>query len=120
MWFGEKERVLAIAISVSAVALGVAMGFVSPLLFFDEESGKDEDKFKKNTSFFLIIQAACAGVQLVLNILIYKEKPDSPPSAAAELREEADEGGLCQAICEMLRNKNFMLLTLYFAIIISI
>ena len=43
MWFGEKERVTAIAICISALAIGVAAGFVMPIAFYGDKAKKKEE-----------------------------------------------------------------------------
>lgn len=70
---------------VACQALGVAFGFVMPVIFFSDDMS-DED-FKHNAVYFLGLQAGLGIVNMLLNLAIFKAKPDSPPSAAAELEE---------------------------------
>ena len=85
VWFGQSERVTAISIMVASQATGVALGFVLPVIFFTDDM-PDED-FKHNAVYFLGVQAALGIFNMILNLAIFKAKPDTPPSAAAELEE---------------------------------
>ena len=53
-------------------------------------------------------------------MLFFKNKPDTPPSAAAlAVEEEAKEGEFLPSIKELLKNKNLLILMLAFGCILS-
>ena len=45
------------------------------------------EDFKHSAVYFLGIQAGLGLLNMIINLAIFKAKPDSPPSASAELEE---------------------------------
>lgn len=106
-WFGSNERLTALTISVAAIAIGAAIGFVFPT-FFIADSDKD-DLFRHNVMLCLIAQAIIGGVLSIVTLLFFKNRPKHPPNPTAF--ERIDEAGVFwSSLKDIFGNKDFMFL----------
>lgn len=81
-WFGDKERGVATAFGGLSMPVGCIIGFAMPALMITE--GDSKDKFIQ----FLIVQNIIVSIPTIPTLIFAKEKPDSPPSAAASRKDE--------------------------------
>ena len=80
--------------------MGVAIGFVLPVLFFTDDMPRED--FKNAAKYFLALQAGLGIFQMLFNMCIFKSKPATPPSASAELEENQEQEDSLSA-CEALK-----------------
>ena len=115
-WFGPTERLTALTICVSAVIFGAAVGFVFPVLFIGDDD-KDE-VFKQNVMISLVAQAGIGLVISVVTLLMFKNKPKTPPSPSAFDRIDED-GIFLKSVKGTFANKDFMFLFLSFFFVLG-
>lgn len=80
-WFGSDERVRAVTFMITLNALGYAIGFIFPSFFVTDND--NQDNFKQGILMLFIVQSVIVGVQFIICILVFKDKPLYPPSPAA-------------------------------------
>lgn len=66
--------------------LGVAIGFVLPVLFVTDQDNLPENREDAKTNIFysLLCQALIQTAVTIIIVVFYKEKPPTPPSASAD------------------------------------
>jgi MFS family permease len=72
-WFGTSERSIATSIGAVASPCGTAIGFLIPLTFVSETSGR-EDVFKASLLLALVFTGT-----ILFALIFFKEKPPTPP-----------------------------------------
>jgi FLVCR family feline leukemia virus subgroup C receptor-related protein len=80
-WFGSDERVRAVTFMITMNALGFAIGFILPSFFV--ASYDDTFQFQNGILDLFITQSALVGIQFIICIIVFKDKPQYPPSPAA-------------------------------------
>ena len=85
MWFTDKERALATALQTIAMPGGSACTFALNQYWFADPDADFKALFKT----LMLLQVCLTAFVWVLFNLIIKAKPDSPPSAVAEVPYEA-------------------------------
>jgi MFS transporter, FLVCR family, feline leukemia virus subgroup C receptor-related protein len=116
-WFAPKERITAISLYVVGQSLGIALGLVFPALYFT--SSMDKDTFKSTMEIFLGVQAAMAATQLMLNVLIYREKPSFPPGPEPSSEVAEDKPTFWEAFPLIVKNWGFMAINCQFFLLQS-
>ncbi|CAL4163014.1 unnamed protein product, partial [Meganyctiphanes norvegica] len=103
-WFGPDQVSTACALGVFGNQLGIAIGFLIPpaIVHHSNIAGG------LRTMFYSV--AGIGAALFVLIIFIFKEKPKTPPSAAAAMGNEADQGSYIDCILRLLKNKRYVLL----------
>ena len=104
-WFGENERVLAVSAVIVAQSLGIALGFAMPAIFFDEDM--EREKFRSVMIEMMGWQVVLAAIQTVVNVFIYKEKPDKPAGPLIEIAPE-DQLPIIEVVYQACKNWNFV------------
>ncbi|XP_064514858.1 heme transporter FLVCR2 isoform X1 [Pseudopipra pipra] len=110
VWFGSHEVSTACSIAVFGNQLGIAVGFlVPPVLIPNVE---DVEKLAYHISIMFFMTAGVASALFILVILVFKEKPQNPPSRAQALIQSrpTEEYSYVQSILRLLHNANFLLL----------
>jgi FLVCR family feline leukemia virus subgroup C receptor-related protein len=103
--------VLAITVAVAAQAIGAGFGFVLPTIWVDDNDTNMEFKIQVRSS--LIAQAIAGGISLLLVLFLFKEKPPTPPSHAAEQRVEKPD--FLMSIKKLFKNRDIIILMVVFA-----
>ncbi|KAG7160744.1 Feline leukemia virus subgroup C receptor-related protein 2-like [Homarus americanus] len=88
VWFGPTQVSTACAIGVFGNQLGVALGFLLPPAIVQTSEDKD--------------------------VVVFKEKPPTPPSTAALVQEET--GSYMQGVVRLMKNPGYVLLLLSYGI----
>ena len=85
LWFSDKGRVIATTIATVANPLGVAVGFLIPAIFVDDDDAKVKNRLlaKSHILNSLICQAIIGSVVCLLVLIFFREKPPTPPSPSA-------------------------------------
>ncbi|NXV54017.1 FLVC2 protein, partial [Uria aalge] len=110
VWFGSHEVSTACSIAVFGNQLGIAVGFlVPPVLVPNVE---DVEKLAYHISIMFFMTAGVATALFILVVIVFKEKPQHPPSRAQALIQSRppEEYSYVQSILRLLRNANFLLL----------
>ena len=110
-WFRDKERATATSISVMSVLVGVAVGYLHPALTIKPGASTNAD-IKR---FFFIVMIETIAILVVT--LFYQEAPPTAPSASAHVREELP---FTDALWLLIKNKNYILLSTTFCIVIGL
>ncbi|XP_050697471.1 feline leukemia virus subgroup C receptor-related protein 2-like isoform X1 [Eriocheir sinensis] len=112
VWFGPTQVSTACAIGVFGNQLGVALGFLVPPAIVPTTD--DQDLVGKRL-FSMFLGVACFTTALFIAILIvFKEKPQYPPSAAALAQEETSS--YVKGVVRLVRNPGYVLLLLSYGI----
>jgi FLVCR family feline leukemia virus subgroup C receptor-related protein len=80
-WFGSDERVRAVTLIITLNALGYAIGFIFPSFFVANYD--DLYQFQNGILMLFIAQSVLVGIQVLICIIVFKDKPEYPPSPAA-------------------------------------
>ncbi|XP_053924586.1 feline leukemia virus subgroup C receptor-related protein 2 isoform X2 [Cuculus canorus] len=116
VWFGSHEVSTACSIAVFGNQLGIAVGFlVPPVLVPNVE---DVEKLAYHISIMFFITAGVATALFILVIIVFKEKPQYPPSRAQALIQSrpTEDCSYVQSILHLLRNINFLLLMITYGL----
>ncbi|XP_060118944.1 heme transporter FLVCR2 [Heteronotia binoei] len=110
VWFGSREVSSACSIAVFGNQLGIAVGFLLPPVLVPNV--RDKEKLSYHISIMFFMTAAVASLLFVLVILVFREKPQYPPSRAQALihTAESEDNAYLRSIGRLFRNVNFVLL----------
>uniref|UniRef100_A0A8D0BUH4 FLVCR choline and putative heme transporter 2 n=1 Tax=Salvator merianae TaxID=96440 RepID=A0A8D0BUH4_SALMN len=110
VWFGSREVSSACSIAVFGNQLGIAAGFLLPPILVPNL--QDKERLAYHISIMFFITAAVATALFLLVVLVFKEKPEYPPSQAQALIHSAtpSEYSYLQSIRRLYCNVNFVLL----------
>jgi hypothetical protein len=111
-WFGDKERALAVAISVAGLPFGSLIGLVSTGLSFANASNP-----KGQLNELIFGQNVAITCLFCLFCITFKSRPDYPPSAVA--LKESVQGNFVSEAHKLLANKNFVLIAIIFSLAMS-
>ncbi|RWS13278.1 hypothetical protein B4U79_17973 [Dinothrombium tinctorium] len=111
IWFKTEEAALVMGIANGFFMLGADTDFVLPIIFKNSTAVQTKAKF-----FYIaiIITVSCA-ILFLLTLLYVVDKPPSHPSQAANNRESNGH----HSLRVLLKNKNFILLTICFSLIVG-
>lgn len=94
-WFGEDQRTLATTIASVINPIGVAIGFIFPPAFVHKPT---------DLPTMLFYQAILASALSIPVILLFRDKPPTPPSTAAStIRQEK----FTSSLVTLAKNYNF-------------
>ncbi|RWR99649.1 putative MFS-type transporter C09D4.1-like isoform X5, partial [Dinothrombium tinctorium] len=109
-WFKSEHVAAVIGVNNAFTAFGCVVAFLFPSLIFDKLNSKHE---VERALFYIAFTLAVITILiLVLNTLIVKEKPKTPPSFAEQTRRESNVNNN-DPITIVLRNKNYILLLIF-------
>ncbi|CAL4069882.1 unnamed protein product, partial [Meganyctiphanes norvegica] len=104
VWFGPDQVSTACALGVFGNQLGIAIGFLVPPAIVHTSTVESGLR-----TMFYSVAAICATI-FVCIVLIFKEKPKTPPSASVAMENETEQGSYIQSIIRLLKNKHYLLL----------
>ncbi len=79
-WFASDERVMAVTFMFSIANLGFGIGYIYPSFFVNDNN---DYEFKNGILMLFISQSALVGISFLICIILFKDKPEYPPSPAA-------------------------------------
>ncbi|XP_045473004.1 feline leukemia virus subgroup C receptor-related protein 2-like [Harmonia axyridis] len=114
-WFGAEEVSIACAVGVMGCQIGLALGCVlSPYLVPDT---LNMHEIAYGFSALFTIDNIVSITILILVVLFFKSKPDSPPSQSQMDRLDGDdEVGYLEAFKVFMKNKDYMMVLTTFGI----
>ncbi|KAL7634454.1 UNVERIFIED_CONTAM: hypothetical protein RMT77_014831 [Armadillidium vulgare] len=118
VWFSADQVSTACAVGVFGNQLGVAMGFLLPPVIVPTSEDKDEIAHGLRIMFFGV--ASLCTALFILIIFVFKEKPETPPSAAAKSALEEESGSYLGGILRLMRNRNYILLLLSYGMNVGV
>jgi MFS family permease len=116
-WFGKNERVIAITIALTFNPIGVATGYVLPAFWVGkaDTEAANAAQARLDIKASLIFQALIGSAIFLLVLLGMRDKPPTPPSSTKSTKATS----LKQDIAVVLKNKNFVLLMIVFALVMG-
>ncbi|CAH1800178.1 unnamed protein product [Owenia fusiformis] len=115
LWFGPNEVSTATAIGVFGNQFGCALGFLLPPEIVIDDP--DKDVVGRRLGYMLYSTAGLAVLQCILVILLFKEKPEYPPSQAQSVAAiTTDSDDFTGSLKRLLKNPGFILLTLSYGL----
>ncbi|RWS02147.1 hypothetical protein B4U79_18520 [Dinothrombium tinctorium] len=111
VWFKSDEAALVVGLTNSLFVLGGITSFVLPLIFDDSNIEETSEKFL----CISIVIVVSYGTFFFLTLFYVVDKPPSPPSQAENNRTSNGR----QSLKTLFKNKNFLLLTITFALILG-
>ncbi|CDW77331.1 major facilitator superfamily protein [Stylonychia lemnae] len=105
----------ATTIATASIPLGVAVGFVIPSIFVDNDDNLPQNKDNARDHIFnsLLCQAIIASVIAALILFFFREKPPTPPSPSAGVQKDP----FWPSIRQLFYNKNVWLLVIIFGFV---
>ena len=84
-WFGDTERGIATGVGIMAIPSGI---FISKILIMSlmqdgDKLPENRDEALRHYSLFLMINAGIVALFVLPSILLFKNKPMTPPSILA-------------------------------------
>jgi len=98
-WFSEDGRALATTIGNVANLLGCSIGYIIPSIFVGDNSNSND------IYNLLLCEALMTTIVSIVFIAAFKDKPDTPPCAAAAVEKQA---GFVEGLCIIVKNKNYL------------
>jgi len=101
-WYAPSGRALSTTLLSLAAPIGVGLGFfISPLIVQDKSVGEDaKDQINK----LMVMTALVGSVMCALPVLLVREKPSTPPSAAAA----KEKFSYSESMRQLKMNKNYL------------
>jgi len=123
VWFGDSQRATATSLMglsdiIGALATFIIQAILSSYGFFN--SRLDDATIRKQTYIVMIYEGTATIVIALLYICIIREKPEKPPSKAAELGEQEVKLGMWKDVAMLFKNINFVCLMSSYSIIYSV
>lgn len=112
-WFADKERALATSLLTVAMPLGTALAFVQTGIFYKDDNQTPEEN-RASLCRQLEVQGVIYVFIFIFFLVVFREKPEHPPSAVAEVPVQNLK--LVEAFSVMKQNKSYLLLCLSFAL----
>ncbi|XP_060071647.1 heme transporter FLVCR2-like [Ylistrum balloti] len=115
VWFGPNEVSTATSLGVFGNQVGVAVGFLIPPLIV--RNSDDLDEIGNDLWAMFIGTAVVTGSLFLLVILVFRERPHTPPSKAQMIavENEANEH-YGKSLLNLFKNRGFVILTLTYGI----
>ena len=110
-WFPMSQQVTANTIGSLASILGGIIGGFYTITYFDTEV-KDVDEARSMILHGLIYIATTYTIIYSICILLYRDKPESPPCQAASAAEAANSKPITEQLLILVKNVNFILIML--------
>ncbi|OQV26043.1 Feline leukemia virus subgroup C receptor-related protein 1 [Hypsibius exemplaris] len=131
VWFAEREVPFATAIGVFGTQLGVALGFLVPLIvpsIFATDSAEafnltidsNRDIYSHNFAVLYYVKTGITGTLFLLVLFVFRDRPEHPPSPAQEaILQQVAHTSHKEWILILLKDRQFDALALVFGIIIG-
>ena len=119
MFMTPVQRALATSIGSLAVPFGCIVGMALGPFFVSDADKVDRVHGRKDLDFYMLI---CAFTALAFSfwIIFYKEEPRHFPSSAAKTAKKKTEFSLMDDMWLLLRNKNYILMTISFCMLYGV
>ncbi|XP_074647757.1 choline/ethanolamine transporter flvcr2a-like isoform X2 [Tubulanus polymorphus] len=115
VWFGPNEVSTATSLGVFGNQVGCAIGFLIPPWIVPNSDNLDE--IGNNLSYMFYGTAAVTSGLFILVCIVFKKEPPHPPSLAQVAAvEAATHEDYKASLLRLLKNSNFLLLTLTYGI----
>uniref|UniRef100_A0A3B3ZXL1 Choline/ethanolamine transporter FLVCR1 n=1 Tax=Periophthalmus magnuspinnatus TaxID=409849 RepID=A0A3B3ZXL1_9GOBI len=117
VWFGPSEVSTACATAVLGNQLGTAIGFLLPPVLVPNTPDSQELTTHNIQTMFYGTAAVSTGLFL-LALIVIKDRPLKPPSQARAVLSDSlpEDYSYRQSICNLFRNKAFLLLLISYGI----
>ena len=119
VWFGDGEKVLATTLGSLAAPMGAVTGFLLPLPFRMQNAYKS-DVGEQRFFQYILVQNIIITLLGTPIIFLIKNAPPTPPSKSAQKALKTMKTGQLQSISKLLKDIDFIMLTLSFSFIYSI
>lgn len=114
-WFGPNQVSTATSIGVFGNQVGCAAGFLIPPLIVPNSESLEDVAHDLGVMFYL--WAGFTTAIFIVIVLTFRAKPPRPPSKAQMLAEQMGlEVNYSKSLLNLLKNKNFILLTVTYGI----
>ncbi|RWS03917.1 feline leukemia virus subgroup C receptor-related protein 2-like protein, partial [Dinothrombium tinctorium] len=110
-WFKSDEAALVVGLTNSLFESGGVTSFILPVIFDNSNIEETSEKF----FYISIVIVVSYGTFFFLTLFYVVDKPPSPPSEAENKRTTNGR----QSLKTLFKNKNFLLLTITFALILG-
>lgn len=111
-WFKPESRVKATTFLSIISPIGFGVGFLIPGMVIGDTTNMTESEFKDRVWGLFFYQALVFTIICAPGLFFFREKPESPPSASADV-EKTD---FKQSFILVVKNRNFMMLLSFFAL----
>ena len=119
IWFGENERATATSIGGLVNIVGTAFSFLMSTQIVRQNA--DKSVVGKEIEIVAIIFLALSGAAFILVIAFFREKPPTPSSnAPPDVGRVAGVREFFDSLKELMRNKQYLLLAMSFALYFSL
>ncbi|XP_033115972.1 feline leukemia virus subgroup C receptor-related protein 1-like [Anneissia japonica] len=105
-WFGSNEVSLACALGSTALHFGIAIGFLTPYIF------QNQNNIGRKLQFIFLGTAIFMSVIFPIIAFIFEDKPPFPPSVQKRNSVYGKQDTFSKSIKVMMMNRNFMLLAI--------
>ena len=114
-WFPPSQRVMATFATNIVADISMFVGNYIPTwyvhLHSDEDPANwDKDKLKKDIYDGLFMEAILGSVMCGIALMLYRERPKSPPSPADDKISSHQKSEVVRGMIQLFKNKNFMIL----------
>ena len=113
-WYSENGRAIATTVCSIANPIGVAIGFLFPSFFIDDDDEGEIARQHIQESFFY--QAIIGTVLGVVCLIFFRSKPPTPPSNTADGMRDP----FGKSVRELFGNKNFLVLLVVFGGVLGV
>ncbi|RWS21587.1 Feline leukemia virus subgroup C receptor-related protein 2-like protein, partial [Leptotrombidium deliense] len=114
-WFQSEHIATVLSVNNVFLNFGSAAAFLSPSIVFSGLKSKND--IFNSLSMVSIILALITNLIFIVSVIIVREKPPTFPSFAQHSREDRLKD---KKFSELMLNKNYILLTIVFSIILAI
>lgn len=117
LWFSDKERAQATAISGLMAPLGSLLGFILAGVFAAGVDSTDPVDCMNRLEGIVITQNVIFSCSILALVVFIKEKPMTPPSKLALTFRQITQPGIREDLATLSRNPNFLLTGAAFTIL---
>jgi MFS transporter, FLVCR family, feline leukemia virus subgroup C receptor-related protein len=126
-WFGDKERAFATAIMSLSNPLGSLASFVIQGVYAysidkkiddlgpDPPQDQTNEMVRNGVYNLLLVESIMITVCVIFFFIVFRTKPDTPPSAAAMAKQADITEGMCKDIAKLFLNVNYVLIFVIFS-----
>lgn len=120
-WFGDKERGFATSIGQVSSPIGLLISQVMIMMMFENDDKHPSNRIRAEERWnnYIWLQALMSIAFVMPALLFIRNKPDSPPSFALREQQKIDaqKKSFKEVMKQLLANKNFLYLFLYFQLV---
>lgn len=109
IWFGPKNRPLAITVNSMTLSAGIMLAFIVPGFFVTDPTGKTPEEIRSQVFNFHVYLAAMYGTLLILCILFFKESPENYVTYKEEEAKVRKNFNIFKQILELSKEPTYIL-----------